>query len=88
MLVEKLMLNVVSEKSCVHIITDFIMKLLCKIYDTILAVVDRLTKMVHFVAIFERTLVEELARLFKDHMWKLYELPKNTISDLEDSRRF
>jgi len=58
------------------------------IYDTILVVVDRLTKMVHFVATLERTLVEGLARLFKDHIWKLYGLPKNTISGLEDSRRF
>jgi len=38
------------------------------IYDTILVVVDRLTKMVHFVATLERTLVEGLARLFKDHI--------------------
>jgi len=39
-----------------------------KIYNIILVVVDRLTKMVHFVATLERTLVEGLARLFRDHM--------------------
>jgi len=29
----------------------------------------------------EGTLVEELARLFRDNMWKLYRLPENVISD-------
>jgi len=39
-----------------------------KIYNIILVVVDRLTKMVHFIATLESALVEGLARLFRDHM--------------------
>jgi len=31
--------------------------------------------MTHFVAITKETLMEELARLFKDNIWKLYGLP-------------
>jgi len=44
-------------------------------------VVDRLTKMVHFILTIEKTLAEGLARLFRDNMWKLHGLPESTISD-------
>ena len=37
--------------------------------------------MAHYVVTTEGTLVEELARLFRDNMWKLYRLPENVISD-------
>jgi len=43
--------------------------------------VDRLTKMVYFIPTTEKTSAEELARLFRDNMWKLYGLPKSIISD-------
>jgi len=36
--------------------------------DAILVVCDRLSKMTHFVAITEGTLVEELAQLFRDNI--------------------
>ena len=39
--------------------------------------------MVHFIPTTERTSAEELARLFRDNMWKLYGLPENIISDRE-----
>jgi len=61
---------------------DFITKLpLAQGYDSILVVVDRLTKMVHFIPTTEKTLVEGLARLFRDNVWKLYGLPESIISD-------
>ena len=37
--------------------------------------------MVHLISTTEKTLVEELARLFKDNMQKLHRLPKSIISD-------
>ena len=44
-------------------------------------VVDRLTKMVHFIPTIEKTLVKGLARLFRDNIWKLHGLPESIISD-------
>ena len=65
-----------------HISADFITKLLlAQGYDSILVVVDRLTKMVHFIPTIEKMLVEGLARLFRDNVWKLYGLPESIISD-------
>ena len=61
---------------------DFITKLpLAQEYDSILVVVDRLTRIVHFISTIEKTSVEELARLFRDNVWKLYGLPESIISD-------
>jgi len=65
-----------------YILADFITKLpLVQGYNSILVVVDQLTKMVYFIPTTEKTLVEGLARLFRDNMWKLYRLPKSIISD-------
>jgi len=44
-------------------------------------VVDRLTKMIHFISTIEKTSAEGLARLFRDNMWKLYRLPESIILD-------
>ena len=61
---------------------DFITKLpLAQGYDSILVVVDRLTKMVHFIPTTEKTLAEGLARLFRDNVWKLHGLPESIILD-------
>ena len=61
---------------------DFITKLpLAQGYNSILVVVDWLTKMVHFIPTTKKTLAERLARLFKDNVWKLHELPESIISD-------
>ena len=49
--------------------------------DTILVVCDRLSKITHFVATTEETLVEGLARILKDNMWKLYRLPESIVLD-------
>jgi len=61
--------NSISEKPWVHISADFITKLLlAQDYDSILVVVDQLTKMVHFILTTEKTSVEGLARLFRDNV--------------------
>jgi len=48
-------------------------------YDSILVVCDRFLKISHFVAITGKIIVERLAKLFRDNMWKLYRLLKSVI---------
>ena len=74
--------NAIPEKPWTHISADFITKLpLAQGYDSILVVVDRLTKMAYFIPTTEKTSAEGLARLFRDNVWKLHRLPKSIISD-------
>ena len=74
--------NSIPDKPWTHISADFITKLpLAQGYDSILVVVDRLTKMVYFIPTTEKTSVEGLARLFRDNVQKLHGLPKSIISD-------
>jgi len=74
--------NSIPEKPWTHISADFITKLpLAQGYDSILVVVDRLTKMVYFIPTTEKTSAEGLARLFRDNVWKLHSLPESTILD-------
>ena len=80
--VEKLMLNIILEKLWSHILADFITKLLlAQGYDIILVVCDRFSKMAYFIVTIEKMSAEGLARLFRDHIWKLYGLPESIISD-------
>ena len=52
-----------------HLTVDFITKLLLVAGKyAILVVCNRLSKMIHFMAITEETSVEELARLFRDNV--------------------
>ena len=61
---------------------DFITKLLIVAEkDTILVVYDQLSKITYFVATTEGTLVEDLARLFRDNVWKLHGLPESVVLD-------
>ena len=61
---------------------DFIIKLLVVARKyAILVVCDRLSKITHFVVTMEETLVEGLARLFRDNVWKLYRLPESIMLD-------
>ena len=61
---------------------DFITKLLVVAEkNTILIVCDQLSKMIHFVATTKRTLAEDLARLFRNNVWKLHGLPESVVSD-------
>jgi len=74
--------NSIPEKLWMHILADFITKLpLAQGYDSILVVVDWLTKIVHFIPTTEKTSAEGLARLFRDNVWKLHGLPESIISD-------
>jgi len=74
--------NSIPEKPWTHISADFITKLpIAQGYDSILVVVDKLTKMVHFIPTTEKTSAEGLARLFRDNVWKLHGLPKSIVSD-------
>ena len=74
--------NLIPEKPWTHISVDFITKLpIVQGYDSILVVVDRLTKIVYFISTMEKTSAEGLARLFRDNVWKLYGLPESIILD-------
>jgi len=82
MLAGKLRPNEVPERLWQHISVDFITKLpMSKGHDSILVVCDRFLKMSHFVATTEKTIAKGLARLFRDNVWKLHELPESVISD-------
>ena len=63
---------------------DFITKLpVSKGYDSILVICNKFSKMSHFVAMTEKITVEELARLFRDNVWKLHEFLESVILDRE-----
>ena len=49
--------------------------------DTILVVCNKLFKITYFIATTEEILVERLARLFRDDVWKLYRLLESVVSD-------
>ena len=69
----KLKLSKVPEKPWMHLIVDFITKLLVVVgKDVILVVCNRLSKIIHFVTTTEETSAEGLARLFRDNVWKLH----------------
>jgi len=74
--------NSIPEKPWMHISANFITKLLlAQGYDSILVVVDRLMKIAYFISTMKRTLVEGLAKLFRDNVWKLHGLSKSIISN-------
>ena len=50
-------------------------------HDTIMTVVDSVSKRVHFIPIHTTVTVEGVARLFFHHIWKLHDLPKRVVSD-------
>ena len=65
----RIMTNKMLEKLWIHLIVDFIMKLLLVVEkDAILLICDKLSKIAYFIAITEGTLEKGLARLFKDNM--------------------
>ena len=78
----KLIPNTIPEKPWSYILADFITKLpLAQDYDTILVVCDCFSKIVYFIATIEKTSAEGLARLFRDHVWKLHGLLESIILD-------
>ena len=65
-----------------YLMVEFITKLpLVAGKDTILVVYNRLSKMIHFIAMTEGTSAEGLAKLFRDNIWKLHRLPESIVLD-------
>jgi hypothetical protein len=50
-------------------------------YDAVLTVVDRFSKMVHYIPTTSKATAVDVANLFINFVWKLHGLPKKTISD-------
>ncbi len=50
-------------------------------FDAIMVVVDRLSKMAHFVPTKDRVTAQETGRLFFTHVFKHHDLPKDIVSD-------
>ncbi len=81
-LVGKLKLSKIPEKPWTYLTVNFITKLpIIAGKDAILVVYDRLSKMVHFVTTTKRMLVEGLAQLFRDNVWKSCGLLVSVLSD-------
>ena len=65
----KLKLSKISEKLWIHLMIDFITKLLLVARkDVIIVVYDMLLKIIYFMATAKGTSVEELERLFRDNV--------------------
>ena len=61
---------------------DFVVKLLeSSRYDTIMTVVDSVSKRIHFVLMHITVTAEGAARLFLYYIWKFHSLPKCIVSD-------
>ena len=76
------MINEILEKIQTYLTVNFITKLsLMAEKNVILVIYDRLSKITYFVPTIEKISVEELVRLFKDNMQKLYRLLKSVISN-------
>ena len=68
-LAEKLRLNAISEKPWQHISVNFIMRLLVsRGHDSILVIYDMFLKILHFITMTEKIIVEDLAKLFRDNI--------------------
>jgi len=74
--------NSITEKPWSHIAVDSMVKLPeAQRCNVILVVCDCLTKIAHFITTTEKMLAERLAKLFRDHMWKLHGLSESIILD-------
>ena len=81
-LAEKLMANNMPEESQIYLTVNFITELPIEANkNTILVVCDILSKIVYFSIKIEETSAKELARLFRDNVWKLHTLLESRISD-------
>src|SRR5215469_4224203 len=50
-------------------------------FDTISLTVDQFSKMIHLIPVTTSVTSKGMARLYRDHIWKLHGLPKKIISD-------
>ena len=76
----KLKLSEMLDKLWTHLMVDFITKLpIVARKNAILLVCNMLSKMTHFMVTTEEMLVERLARLFRNNIWKLHGLPESIM---------
>ena len=81
-LVRKLMPNRIPDHHWQIISVDLITKLpWSHSYDTIMVVVDHLSKHAHAIPMTSDVMASGVAQLFRDHVWKLHGLPEEVISD-------
>ena len=52
-------------------------------YDAIFVCVDKLFKITRFMPTTTHVIVKGMARLFRDHVFKLHGLPKVILSDMD-----
>ena len=52
-------------------------------HNSILVLYNIFSKMLYFTVMTNKIMVDSLAKLFRDNVWKLYELPESMISDRE-----
>lgn len=73
----------IAEVPWEHISMDFVMALPCTQQgnDAVFVVVDRFSKMVKFVPTTNTITAEGAARLFLDHVFKVFGMPKTIVSD-------
>ena len=50
-------------------------------YTQIMVVVDRFTKMAHFVLLAENAMATDVAKAFMRNVWKIHGLPTDIVSD-------
>jgi len=61
---------------------DFIIKLSKYIeFDAVITIVDSVSKRAHFVFTHTTVTIENTARLFLHHIWKLYSLSNHIVLD-------
>jgi len=61
---------------------DFMVELLkSSRHDTIMTVMDSVSKRVHFILMHTTVTAERAAQLFLYYIWKLHSLPKCVVSD-------
>lgn len=48
-------------------------------YDAIFVLVNRLTSVAHFVLTTAKATLQDLAKEYRDHVFKLYGAPSNTV---------
>lgn len=73
----------IPERPWESISMDFItcLPLTAKGFDTIMVVVDRLTKLAHFIPMNETATSETVAKLLQEHVFRLHGVPDNIVSD-------
>nr|XP_027071740.1 uncharacterized protein LOC113696535 [Coffea arabica] len=72
----------VPQQAWSHVSMDFIEQLpLSHGFDTILVVVDRLTKFSHFIRLTHPFIAQQIAQVFLDQIYRLHGLPESVISD-------